>query len=349
MSNYNENELDEGSLAMDSLKPASRPVKDDPKSKVEILNQMIGAAHTMKSDELTKWFDQAMALIGHEASHLPGHANEKSNENSIRMKPSHAAGKAGPSANDPIHKISVKEDVEAMFSGDDLSEEFKEKASVLFEAALNARVMMEMTRLEEEFETTLNEAIEAVHEEMSVKLDSYLDFVVENWMKENEVAIESTLRNEIAEEFMGGLKNLFAEHYIDLPEDKVDVVESLADKVERLENHIDNLISENTQLKEGYAEVEKNAIVESFLEDLAYSQQEKFKALAEGIDFNGDFDTYARKLNIIKESYFGVEKRQTVSTNIMEESFEGETEAHQVSMDPMISKYSQAISRSIKR
>ena len=334
MSNYNENELDEGSLAMDSLKPASRPVKDDAKSKVEILNQMIGAAHTMKSDELTKWFEQSMALIGHEADHLPGGANAKSNADSIKMKGGN---------------ISVKEDVEAMFSGDDLSEEFKEKASVLFEAALNARVMMEMTRLEEEFETTLNEAIEAVHEEMSVKLDSYLDFVVENWMKENEVAIESTLRNEIAEEFMGGLKNLFAEHYIDLPQDKVDVVESLADKVERLEQINDSLISENAQLKESFAEVERDTIVESFLEDLAYSQQEKFKALAEGIDFNGDLDTYARKLSIIKESYFGVEKRQSVSTNIMEESFEGETEAHQISMDPIISKYSQAISRSIKR
>ena len=336
MSNYNEdmNELDEGSLAMDSLKPASHAVKDDPKSKVEILNQMIGAAHAMKSDELTKWFDQAMALIGHEADHLPGGANSKSNANSIKMKGGN---------------ISVKEDVEAMFSGDDLSEEFKEKASVLFEAALNARVMMEMTRLDEEFETTLNEAIEAVHEEMSVKLDSYLDFVVENWMKENEVAIESTLRNEIAEEFMGGLKNLFAEHYIDLPQEKVDVVESLADKVERLEQINDSLISENSQLREGFTEVEKNNIVESFLEDLAYSQQEKFKALAEGIDFDGDFDTYARKLSIIKESYFGVEKRPSVSTNIMEESFEGETEAHQISMDPIISKYSQAISRSIKR
>jgi hypothetical protein len=352
MSNINEemNELDEGSLAMDSLKPNSKPTKDDPKSKVEILNQMIGAAHTMKSDELTKWFEQSMALIGKEASHLPGHANEKSNENSIRMKPSHATGKGGASSNDPMPKISVKEDVEEMFSGDDLSEEFKEKASVLFEAALNARVMMEVTRLEEEYETTINEAIQSVHEEMSTKLDSYLDFVVENWMKENEVAIESTLRNEIAEEFMGGLKNLFAEHYIDLPEEKIDVVESLADKVERLEQHIDSLISENVQLKEGYAEVEKNNIVESFLEDLAYSQQEKFKALAEGIDFDGsDLDTYARKLSIIKESYFGVEKRPVVSTNIMEESFEGETEAHQISMDPVISKYSQAISRSIKR
>ena len=209
--------------------------------------------------------------------------------------------------------------------------------------------MMEMTRLDEEFETTLNEAIEAVHEEMSVKLDSYLDFVVENWMKENEVAIESTLRNEIAEEFMDGLKNLFAEHYIDLPEEKVNVVESLADKVERLEQHIDSLISENVQLKEGFSEVEKNIIVESFLEDLAYSQQEKFKALSEGIDFDGDLDTYARKLSIIKESYFGVQQRQTVSTNIMEESFEGETEAHQISSDPAINKYAQAISRSIKR
>ena len=351
MSNYNEeiHDLDEGSLAMDSLKPNSHPTKDDPKSKVEMLNKMIGAAHTMKSDELTKWFDQAMALIGKEASHLPGHANEKSNENSIRMKPSHATGKGGASVNMPMPKLSVKEDVEDIFVGSDLSEEFKEKASVLFEAAINSRIMLEQARLEEEFEAAINETIEEIHEEMTSKVDSYLDYVVENWMKENEVAIESTLRNELAEEFMGGLKNLFVEHYIDLPQEKVDVVESLADKVETLEAQLDQLISENTQLKEGYVEVEKESIVESFLEDLAFSQQEKFKALAEGIDFDGDLDTYARKLSIIKENYFGVEQRPAVSSNIMEESFEGETEAQTVSLDPAVSKYVQAISRSIKR
>lgn len=342
MSNNNEeiHDLDEGSLAMDSLKPASHSV-NDPKSKVEILNQMIGAAHTMKSDELVKWFEQSMALIGKEASHLPSSANAGKNASSINMKPSHAVGKGG--------NLSVKEDVEAMFSGDDLSEEFREKASVLFEAALNARVMLEQARLEEEFNASLNEAIEEIHEEMTSKVDSYLDYVVENWMQENEVAIESTLRNELAEEFIDSLKNVFAEHYINIPQEKVDVVESLADKVDTLEAQLDQLISENAQLKEGYAEVEKESIVESFLEDLAFSQQEKFKALAEGIDFDGDLDTYARKLSIIKENYFNVEAKPVVSSNIMEESFEGETEAQTVSLDPTISKYAQAISRSIKR
>ena len=334
MSNYNQNELDEGSLAMDSLKPASRPTKDDSKSKFEILNQMIGAAATMRSDELTKWFNQSMALIGHEADHLPSGANAKSNADSIKMKGGN---------------ISVKEDVEEMFSGQDLSEEFKEKASTLFEAALNARVNLETARLNEEFEETLNEAIETIHEEMSTKLDSYLDYVVENWMQENEVAIESTLRNELAGEFMDGLKNLFAEHYIEIPQERVDVIESLADKVEALEIQNDSLISENSQLREAFSEVEKDLVVESYLEDLALSQQEKFKALAEGIDFDGDLDTYSRKLGIIKESYFGVEKKSYTPSNIIEESFEGETEAHHVSTDPTINKYAQAISRTIKR
>lgn len=351
MSEYNNEEMDtidEGSLAMDSLKPASHAVKDDPKSKFEMLNKMIGAAAAMRSDELTKWFDQSMAMIGHEADHIDGGASMK-NTATHDMKPSAAVAHSASKLRMPMPKLGVKEEVEEIFSDNDLSEEFKERASTLFEAALNARVGLETARLNEEFETTLNEAIETIHEEMSSKLDSYLDYVVENWMQENEVAVESTLRNELTGEFLDGLKNLFAEHYIDIPQERVDVVESLADKVEALESQNDSLISENSQLKEAFTEVEKELVVESYMAELALSQQEKFRALAEGIDFDGDLETYSRKLGIIKENYFGVEKKSYSPSNIIEESFEGETEAHVVSSDPYMNNYVQAISRSIKR
>ena len=341
--------LDEASTAMDSLKPNSRPAGVDPKSKIDYITHTIGAMHAMRKDDLTKWFDSAMALIGKEASHLPGNANEKSNENSIRMKGSHAVGKEGPKANMPMVKISVKEDVEEMFAGQDLSEEFKEKASTLFEAAVTARAMVEVARLEEDYEVKLTEAVEEINEEITSRVDSYLDYVVEQWMTDNQVAIETTLRNEITNDFISGLKNLFAEHYIEVPEDKVDVIEALADKVEVLEAKLDEQINENVEIKRAMVEVEKETVLESYFDGLALSQQEKFAALAEGVDFDGDIDTYSRKLSIIKETYFVSSKRAPTSTNIEEETFEGDVTTGTIGIDPSVNKYVQAISRSIKK
>jgi len=341
--------LDEASTAMDSLKPNSRPAGADPKSKIDYITHTIGAMHAMRKDDLTKWFDDAMALIGKEASHLPGNANEKSNEASIRMKGSHAVGKEGPKANMPMVKISVKEDVEEMFAGQDLSEEFKEKASTLFEAAVTARAMVEVARLEEEYEVQLTEAVEEINEEITSRVDSYLDYVVEQWMTDNQVAIETTLRNEITNDFITGLKNLFAEHYIEVPEDKVDVIEALADKVEVLEAKLDEQINENVEIKRAMVEVEKETVLESYFDGLALSQQEKFAALAEGVDFDGDIDTYSRKLSIIKETYFVNARRAPTSTNIEEETFEGEVTSGTIGIDPSVNKYVQAISRSIKK
>jgi len=339
----------EETLAASSLHPAARPAGADPKSKIEYITHAIGAMHAMKKDDLTKWFHQAMDLIGKEASHLPAGANEKGNEASIRMKPSYAAGKKGASANMPMPKLSVKEDVEEMFAGSDLSEEFKDKASTLFEAAVQARIITESARLEEEFEAKLTEAVAEINEELASKVDAYLDYVVENWMEENAVAIESTLRNEVMEEFMEGLKGLFAEHYIDVPQEKVDVIESLATKVEELEAALDEQITESATLKSAIVEVEKKEVFESFLSDLALTQQEKFKALAEGVDFDGDLEVYSKKLAVIKENYFTTEKKAPVETNITEETFEVEPSTTVVSNDPLVNRYAAAITRSLKK
>lgn len=347
-------ELDE-SIASDTLRAGSRPAGTDPKSKIEAITSVIGAMHSMRKDDLTKWYTQAMALIGKEASHLPGSANEKSNENSIRMKGSHAVGKQGPSANDPMPKIdhknnplaSMKEDVEEMFTGEELSEEFKDKASTLFEAAVNARAIVEIARLEEEYENRLEEEVTSVVESIENNLNTYLDYVVENWMQENEVAIESALRNEIMEEFIGGLKNLFAEHYIDMPEEKIDVVEELAAKVERLEAALDETINENAELKVAILESVRQETVDEIAEGLTLTQSEKFFSLAEGVSFDGDLDVYKKKLSVVKENYFPATKPQ--SSNIEEETFEGEIGEKIVSVDPQVNKYVQAISRTVKK
>ena len=191
------------------------------------------------------------------------------------------------------------------------------------------------------------EEITTFQEELTDKLDTYLDYVVENWMKENEVAIESALRNELMEEFMEGLKGLFAEHYIDVPQSKIDILESLAEKVSILENKYDEVISENVELKSHLLESQKEEILESIASDLALTQQEKFAALAEGIDFDGNLETYSKKLNIIKENYFKTETA-TYSSNITEETFEGEVTTN-VAGNPVINRYAAAIARTAKK
>lgn len=334
-----EYEIDE-SVASETLKANSRPAGEDPKSKVEFMQRALGAMHAMKKEDLSKWYHQAMALIGKEADSLPAGANAGSNQSSIDMK----TGK-GPKTKDAMPKISVKEDVEEMFVGEDLSEEFKDKATTLFEAAVNAKVTAELARLEEQFEESLQESVVLAVETIEKNLDTYLDYVVEKWMEENQVAVESSLRNEIMEEFIGGLKNLFQEHYIEVPEEKVDVIEALASKVEQLEGSLSEAIEENVELKSVLQESKRQEVVGSLAEGLTMTQAEKFFALAEGIEFDGDLDTYARKLSLVKENYF---VKSAAKSNLEEETFEVETQTT-TNVDPSVNRYVQAISRTVKK
>jgi hypothetical protein len=338
----NNEAIEEGTMAQDSLKPASKTVAD-PKSRIEMMTSVLKGMDTMPKKDLLKWFDQAQAVFGPGKDYGVGDKSG-SNQSSIDMK-----GGSGPKTRDAMPKLSVKEDVEDMFAGQELTEEFKDKVSTIFEAAVAARVIVEEARLEEEFETRLEEAVAEINEELTNKVDTYLDYVVEQWMEDNSVAIESTLRNELASEFIEGLKGLFAEHYIDVPQEKIDVIESLADKVEKLEEKLTESISENSELKKAFVEVEKKEVFESFLSNLALSQQEKFAALAEGVDFDGDLEVYSRKLAIIKENYFSTEKKAPVSTNIVEETFESDASSDVVTLDPVMNRYAQAITKSIKK
>lgn len=345
----------EESTAMDSLKPNSRPVGSDPKafdsSKVSMMSNMMHMMNGMDKGDMVDFFNKVISLYGPNKDYGVGD-NSGKNETSIRMNPSYAVNSKGASAGMSMPKLNVKEDVEEMFDGQDLSEEFKEKASTLFEAAISARLIAESARLEEEYEAKFADELSTFTEEVTNKLDTYLDYVVENWMTENEVAIESSLRNELSEEFMDGLKDLFAEHYIDVPQQKVDVLEALADKVNALENMLDETITENTELKGFVLENHKNEILEEISSDLALTQQEKFAALVEGIEFDGDLNTYAKKLMIVKENYFN-KKTSSYSSNIEEETFEGEIETTNGSgsrfVDPQVNRYVQAIAKTVKK
>lgn len=322
---------EETSLAADTLKPASRSV-NDPKSKLEMIQRIVGAVSGMSHQDLTHFFKAAMDQFGPNKDWGVGDVAGK-NAASISMKPSAA---------------TVKEDLTAMFQGQDLSEEFKENAATLFEAAVSARIMLETARLEEEFENKIQEEIKNILEEVSTKVDTYLDFTAEKWLEENTVAIESALQTELTNGFIEGLKNLFAEHYIQVPSDKVDVLEAMAEKVSALETKLDETISENAELRGVIINEAAKQIFADLASDLALTQQEKFAKLAEGVEFDNDLEVFEKKLKVIKENYFKPEI--AASSNIEEETFEGDTDTkpQTQSVEPTINRYVQAIARTVK-
>jgi len=245
--------------------------------------------------------------------------------------------------------VAMKEHIDAMFNGEDLSEDFKEKASTIFEAAIHARVSEEIAELEEQYSTKLEEALEEVSAEMTSKLDDYLDYCVEQWMAENEVAIEHSLRTEITEEFMDGMKRLFAENYIEIPEDKLNVLEELTATVEKLEDKLNAQITENIELSKSISEYSKHEIFDEIAEGLVMTQVEKLRQLAEGIDFDGT-DNYKRKLVLVKENYFPAkpaaqdmrEEEEAIGNNDLNEEL-------QVSFqDPSMKRYFNSIARNSK-
>lgn len=200
-------------------------------------------------------------------------------------------------------EVDVKEDVAAMFEGQDLSEEFKSKATTIFEAAVAAKSKAHIAAIEEKRMATVAEEVEAIKAELTEKVDGYLDYVVESWMKDNEIAIEKGLKAELVEDFLGGLKNLFMEHYIDVPEEKVDVLEEQATKIEELEQKLSEQIESAVEQKKVLDMFVAKEVLTSVTEGLADTESEKIASLAEGVEFV-DADQYREKLETIKESYF---------------------------------------------
>ena len=202
-----------------------------------------------------------------------------------------------------IKSISVKEDVEALVAGEDLSEEFKEKAATIFEAAVKSKVRDEINRITEESKTEKDEEIETFKDELTEKVDTYLNYVVDEWTKENELAIERGLKGEIAEDFISGLKQLFEDHYIDVPDEKYDVLEAQSEKISELEEKLNEAIQKNVSFKDSNSKLVREQVISDVSEDLADTEIEKFKSLTNDIDFT-DEESFREKLDTLKDSYF---------------------------------------------
>ena len=243
-----------------------------------------------------------------------------------------------------VKEIDVKEHVDALMNGEgDLSEEFKRKAATVFEAAVKSKVRDEVSRIEDDYRNELDENINANKDELTEKVDTYLNYVCEEWTKENELAIERGLKGEIAEDFISGLKQLFEDHYIDVPNEKYDVLEAQSEKISQLEAKLSESIEKNISMKTNNSKLVREQVMSEMSTDLADTEIEKFKSLTEDVDFS-DEGSYREKLETLKENYFP--KVKTVMAETVDNVETGN--AQDIDVSSSMTAYMSAIGRVAK-
>ena len=302
------------------------PVEEMPKTKDAMINAMYEKMKGMKAGELK-------AAYGNIRMAMDAPDEEESEEDKAKSEAVEAR----------LKSIDVAEHVEALLNGEgDLSEEFKTKAATVFEAAVKSKVRSEVERMEEEYTTELEGNINATKEELTEKVDTYLNYVVEEWMKENELAVERGLKGEIAEDFISGLKQLFEDHYVDVPDEKYDVLEAQSEKISELEGKINEMMEASITLKSNNAELVKEQVMSEVSSDLAETEIEKFKSLIEDVDYSNEA-SYREKLSTLKESYFP--KSAPVVTEAIDDVQTGQ--AQDVDSSGSMAAYMSAIGRTV--
>ena len=291
-----------------------------PKTKAAMMNDMYTKMTKTRKEDLATMYSKFMA-------------EDIEDDEAVEVK-----------SNDVNVDVDWSSDLNALVNSEaTLSEEFKGKAQTIFEAAINSKVAAEIDRLEEKFNEELEAEVSTTKEELVNKVDSYLNYVVENWMEENKVAVQTGLRTEIAEKFMNNLKDLFTESYIEVPESKVDLVDDLAAEVEELEETLNNQTAKTIAMTEELEGYQREAVIREASNDLAETQIEKLKSLTNSIDFD-NVEQFADKVNTVKESYF--KKRQMTSEFDME--LEEDTDDNTVETSGSMSQYLTALKSQIK-
>ena len=269
-----------------------------------------------------------------------GKGGDEAGANSLGAEITHGTSK-GPDVQYPIkpsfEEVELSDDVKALLEGTELSEEFAEKAKTIFEAAVKAKLSEEYDKLVEHFAKEHETKLAAAKAELNEEVNGTVNYAVNQWIEENQIAIDRGIRNEITEDFISGLKNLLEEHYISIPDDKVDAVESMATSIREMEERLDEQVKANVKLQNRLNESAKTVILKQVSEGLADTQKDKLSALAEGVEFKSE-EEYSKKLNTIKESYFPKEKAQ-----VSEVSDETPVEAEDIS--PSMGSYVDALNR----
>ena len=296
-------------------------------TKAEMQDNMINAMKKMKKGEMESVY--AAYMNGKENMDKEPTEEEKSKSEAVEKR---------------VKDIDVKEHVDALMNGEgDLSEEFKRKAATVFEAAVKSKVRDEVSRLEDDYRKDLDENINATRDDLTEKVDNYLNYVCEEWTKDNELAIERGLKGEIAEDFISGLKQLFEDHYIDIPNEKYDVLEAQSEKISKLEAKLSESIEKNVSLRTNNAGLVKEQVIFDMSSDLAETEIEKFKSLTEDVDFS-DEDSYKEKLETLKENYFP--KVKTVVAETVDNVETGN--AQDIDVSSSMTAYMSAIGRVAK-
>jgi len=300
-----------------------------PKTKMEYMTamkDMMSGMEKMNKEKLMAAYENMKSAMTYEKAEPTEEETQKAEAVEARIK-----------------DINVKEDVQALMNADDsLSEDFKVKAATIFEAAVKSKVRSEIERIHEEVSSERETEVETFKEELTEKVDTYLNYVVEEWTKENELAIERGLKGEIAEDFISGLKQLFEDHYIDVPNEKYNVLEAQSERISELEDKLNESIEKAVEMVNSNSKLVREKVISEVSEDLADTEIEKFKGLTEDVDF-GSEESFREKLNTLKESYF---PRSTV----VEQTFDDEdgTAAKDIDTTEAMSAYLSAISRNQK-
>ena len=310
-----------------------KEAREVPKLKSEILAGLVDHLKGLKKEDLSKIYGSQ--VIGEEEEGDDEDEEEDDPEESKKVK---------ESIDQKIEDLDVSQDVEALVDGEELSEEFKTKAATIFESAIKSKVRSELEKIQEENDKQMKELAETSMKSMVEKVDDYLGYVVEQWMSENELAIERGLKGEIAEDFISGLKGLFEDHYIDVPDEKYDILEANLTKIEELEEKLNKQMEENVQLKKQKGELVKESLIADVADGMTDTETEKFQSLVDDVEFS-DEDSYKEKLQTIKESYFGTGKVESEETEVITE--EGSQEVQEVS--GQMAKYMSAIKKDTSR
>ena len=266
--------------------------------------------------------------------------DQKTAEGGTSKKPNEAT--KGAVAAEASHLTGVKEDIDALMNGEELSEEFKQKATTIYEAAVMNRVKQEIARLEEEFEAKLQESVAQNVEGLVEQVDGYLGYVAEQWIAQNEIALERGMKSEILEGFVDGLKDLFEEHYIDVPEERFDVLGEMEQKMSELESKLNEQVAANIEMSKALAEGKRTEIVKTVSEGLTDTQNEKFLGLVEELSYD-DSESFEKKVKTIRENYFTTKATADVKSVVTDAPVEALTESKK--LDPIMSAYLSALKK----
>lgn len=287
--------------------------------------------------EKTEKLDELKASFGVNAE-VPEPVATKSNK---RKADKDQGDKAMPK----LDTKGMKEEIEEIFGSEELSNEFKERAETVLAAAVSARVAEETAKIREDYEAKLAAATEELENSLTDKVDSYVTYAAEEWVKQNEVAIESAIKVEMAESFLNGLKGLFEQHNIAVDDEKLDLVAAANEKAEGLEEQLNASLKEKLELTKEINDLKRNKMVKDASESLTVTQQEKLQSMAEGIEYD-NLEDFAKKLDIIKETYFA--SKSVVTEQKVDEEPLDEAE-EKAALDPLMERYASAISRTVKR